>query len=135
MLIPPSSTSAPSTPCPKTTWTRLLKHAPSGGTFDTQSKLPPVPPCCYSSRKVLLYSEFTIRSYGGLLFAEGVSEYLLRCRPQESHLGVLARQAQATELGVAGFEEGEEVGCHNRVVLSIGNNLSHHFKDVTLQIP
>ena len=43
------------------------------------------------------------------LFAEGVSEHRLRCGPQESHLGVLAHQAQATQLSVAGFEEVEKV--------------------------
>ena len=51
------------------------------------------------------------------LFAEGVPEYHLRCWPQESRLGVLAHQAQATELGVAGFEEREELKRHKSVQL------------------
>lgn len=49
---------------------------------------------------------FQIHLFVGL-FAEGVPEHHLRCWPQESHLSVLAHQTQATELGVAGFDEGK----------------------------
>ena len=50
---------------------------------------------------------FQIHLFVGL-FAEGVSEHRLHCWPQETHLGVLAHQAQATELGVVSLEEVKE---------------------------